>query len=599
MNREMKILRQLGKAGWAAVGVVATTAAGLNSCGAVAEPSELELGQAEQALTATVSFRNGAQPSTSYNGSTDATIRQAQATTNAGNASTCEADGDDGSGVDKSCLLRWTLSTIPAGATINSASITLQIVNSSGNTYSVYSLLRSFDEAQVTWNRASTAAAWGTAGALASSDRGGVIGSVTGSTGSVTINLNAAGVALVQGWVNGGTNAGVIIASTSNTDGIDFASSEASTITNRPMLTDGGGSGGAGGTGGAGSGGAGTAGSAGSAGAGGAGGAGTGGSAGAGGSGGGTPTDPNLLLAFIGDQGNNGDSTAVLQLIANEGAAAVVHNGDFDYADNPTAWDNRITSVLGANYPYFAVIGNHDAAAWGGTNGYSAKIAARHARVPAMQCTGELGVRASCRFRGLQIVESCIGTNELRSNCGADSADQVGFIRSALAADNALFKICSWHKNQHDMQVGTKGNEVGWSAYQECMRAGAIVSTGHEHSYARTRILNNLGNASAGHGVTGPFDVMQLSAGNTFVFVSGLAGVGIRDYSANNHDDDTWWASYYAANRWVKNGTLMTGTGTYGALFVRFNVGGNPKRANAYFKDVNGRLVDEFTIQVP
>jgi hypothetical protein len=32
---------------------------------------------------------------------------------------------------------------------------------------------------------------------------------------------------------------------------------------------------------------------------------------------------------------------------------------------------------------------------------------------------------------------------------------------------------------------------------------------------------------------------------------------------------------------------------------VRFNVDGDPRRATAYFKDVNGRTADTFTIQAP
>ncbi|MGH7674300.1 MAG: Ig-like domain-containing protein [Gemmatimonadales bacterium] len=71
-------------------------------------------------------------------------------------------------------------------------------------------------------------------------------------------------------------------------------------------------------------------------------------------------TLPNLKIAFIGDQDNGSDAVAVLQLIENEGAHVVLHQGDFDYADNPTDWDNRITSVLGASFPYFASVGNHD-----------------------------------------------------------------------------------------------------------------------------------------------------------------------------------------------------------------------------------------------
>jgi len=524
-----------------------------------AEAPELEpISEARQALT-TVSFQQGALPSPSYSGATDATIREASPTTNDGSATTCEADGDDGGGADKSCLLKWTISGIPAGSVVHSASITLQATDGSSNTYSLYELKRSWSESSVTWNDATSSTAWGTPGAKGTSDRGSLLGSVSGSAGSKTIVLNAAGIALVQAWVDGTSNNGIIIASSSNTDGIDFASSEHGTVSYRPKLTI---------------------------------------TYGPPGSSPGGSTDPGLLIAFIGDQGNGSNADDVLNLIKDEGADATIHNGDFDYANNPTAWENRINSILGANYPYFAVIGNHDAAAWGGPNGYASYIEARHARVPSMNCTGELGVKATCNFRGLFIVQSCIGTSELRSSCAANASDQVSFIQNALAADNSIWSVCAWHKNQHDMQVGGKSNEVGWSAYQACMNAGAIVATGHEHSYSRTLTLTDVGNAASGHGKTGAFDLVELGPSRNFVFVSGLGGVGIRSYNAASHDDDTWWASYYTSNKWVKNGTVMSGTADYGALFIRFHVDGDPKKAHAYFKDVNGRIADEFTIEV-
>jgi hypothetical protein len=217
-----------------------------------------------------------------------------------------------------------------------------------------------------------------------------------------------------------------------------------------------------------------------------------------------------------------------------------------------------------------------------------------------MQCTGEIGVKANCNYRGIQLIQSCVGVSELRSTCGKDSADQIAFIQSALASSSAPFKFCNWHKNQNDMQTGSKGDEVGWQAYQTCVGAGAIVATGHEHSYERTRILTNIGNTGAGHGVTGSFNVMDVSPGASFVFVSGLGGVDIRDFEGAGHNDDTWWATTYASNRWYKNGVLQPATtASYGALFIRFNVGGNPKLANAYFKDTTGRIVDQYTIQVP
>ena len=35
---------------------------------------------------------------------------------------------------------------------------------------------------------------------------------------------------------------------------------------------------------------------------------------------------------------------------------------------------------------------------------------------------------------------------------------------------------------------------------------------------------------------------------------------------------------------------------TYGALFITFNAGGDPNRAEAYFKTINGETIDTFLI---
>ncbi len=535
--------------------------AGTEDTSGGATDEEVDQRELEVSSPVTVKFQNGSAPSASYAGTDDATLRQGGAATNYGGATTCEMDGDD-AGSDKSCLVKWALAGIPAGSTVQSASLTFRVLNATVNTYTIYDGLRAWNESQVTWNNAATSSPWATSGARGSADRGPSVGTITGATGSRTVTLNSAGISMVQRWVNGGTNAGVILASASSTDGLDIASSENGTVSYRPALAvtylppD----------------------------------TGTGGA---------TNTEANLLVAFIGDQGANSNSDAVLNLIKSEGAAAVVHNGDFDYASNPTAWDNRINNILGSKFPYFAVIGNHDAPAWDGSSGYGAKIAARIARVPEMQCTGKPGVQADCRFRGLHLVQSCVGTDEYTgASCGKDSATQVDYIKSSLASSNAVWDVCNWHKNQNDMQLGTKSDEVGWNAYRACQAAGAMVSTGHEHSYGRTLTLTDLGSASNGHGKTGQYDNLQLGAGRTFVFVSGLAGVGVRDVDSS-HNNDTWWSAQYGSNRWMKSGVVKSGTGTYGALFINFHVDGNPKKAYAYFKDVNGRIVDAFTIWAP
>jgi tartrate-resistant acid phosphatase type 5 len=190
--------------------------------------------------SSSMSFRNGALPTSTYAGNIDTYLSQNNTTTNYGGASTLIIDGDDPSGLDKRAVLKWDVSAIPSTKTVTAASITLNVVDVSSQTYELYQLKRNWTESGATWVNYASGAAWATAGASGSSDRGTtVLGTITGSTtGSYTIALNTAGVALVQGWVNGSiANHGVIIMDAANSNGLDVSSSEAGTVAARPRLT--------------------------------------------------------------------------------------------------------------------------------------------------------------------------------------------------------------------------------------------------------------------------------------------------------------------------------------------------------------------------
>jgi hypothetical protein len=177
----------------------------------------------------TVSFQQGVG---GYSGADDATIRQAAASTAFGSESPLEVDGEDG-GVDKSVLLRWADVTLPAGSLLVGAAIAVNVVDPTSSTYGAYPVLRDWVESTVTWN-----APWETAGALGPGDRGSTsVTTFTGGTGSQTFNLNAAGIALVEGWIAGTTpNHGVIVADAASTDGFDFDSSESSIGTGPKLI---------------------------------------------------------------------------------------------------------------------------------------------------------------------------------------------------------------------------------------------------------------------------------------------------------------------------------------------------------------------------
>jgi len=195
------------------------------------------------ATSITKAFHDGVYPSSSYEGTRDTKISQNAPTKNYGSSTSLNVDGDTpgGSSKDVYGLLKWDASSIPAGSTVKSAGITLNITNhSAGQAYELYEVKRNWSESSANWNQYSSGNKWEVAGAKGSSDRGAtVLGTLAASsTGKYTITLNSAGVSLVQSWVNSpSSNFGIIIANNSNRDGVDFSSRENSTPDNRPKLT--------------------------------------------------------------------------------------------------------------------------------------------------------------------------------------------------------------------------------------------------------------------------------------------------------------------------------------------------------------------------
>ena len=185
----------------------------------------------------------------------------------------------------------------------------------------------------------------------------------------------------------------------------------------------------------------------------------------------------DFKVAFIGDQGIGKNSTSVLKLIKSENADMVIHSGDFDYRNNPEIWERQINDVLGSDFPYFASIGNHDVENW---IEYQKKLSERLSKIPNVKCIGDLGVKSSCYYQGLFFILSGPGTMGL----GHDA-----FIKNMLEQDDSIWRICSWHKNMNAMQVGGKNDETGWAVYEKCKNGGAMIVTGHEHSYSRTKTL--------------------------------------------------------------------------------------------------------------
>ncbi len=198
-------------------------------------------------------------------------------------------------------------------------------------------------------------------------------------------------------------------------------------------------------------------------------------------------TPENFKVAFYGDSNIGTNAIAVLNLIKNEGSQVVIHAGDLNYAEVPIDFESYINTTLGPNFPYFYCVGNHDDGVWTGTNGYQSFLEARFQRLE-IPWQGQLGVLSSFAFQGVSFVSSA--PDEL----GTSTTTAGSYIRNEFANNTSIWKIAFWHKNQRLMQIGGKNDEAGWSVYEESRKAGAIIATGHEHSYSRTYEMSNFQN---------------------------------------------------------------------------------------------------------
>jgi len=292
-------------------------------------------------------------------------------------------------------------------------------------------------------------------------------------------------------------------------------------------------------------------------------------------------TDVDFRVAFIGDQGLGLNSIAVLNLIKDEGAQMVLHQGDFDYKDDPDKWDKQISDVLGSDFPYFASIGNHDLdSGLISLKGYQEKLYDRLEKNPDVVCDGDLGVKSSCTYRGLFFILAAPGL--IGSNYDS-------FIEKQLNNNDNLWRVCSWHYDMITSQTEAEQNETGLEIYESCKNGGAIIVTGHKHFYARSLTLIDFENRTVDPEWSEP-NKLRVKEGSTFTVISGIGGSSI------HKQDPCLPFSYHGCNdEWSKIYTA-TQDANFGALFCTFNAGGQPNKTYCYFKNIDGRIIDEFTL---
>jgi hypothetical protein len=221
--------------------------------------------------------------------------------------------------------------------------------------------------------------------------------------------------------------------------------------------------------------------------------------------------------------------------------------------------------------PYFGVIGNHDLYRW---EDYRRRLLKQLRRADAESaCRGDYGVNSVCFYKGILFVLSGVGTRGDR---------HAEFIEQAFKQNpGAQWKVCVWHKNNEFYQVGNKADEVGFDVYEACRRHGAMIMTGHEHSYARTMTMTSFEKHTLLD--ENPRNI-TLAPGNGYSVLAGLGGVGMRFWNPKMAKSP-WWAAVGAINNDFD----------FGAVLCEFRNRGE-RTADCQFRDIRRRVLDEWRL---
>ena len=195
----------------------------------------------DRRLLTVTSFQDGVFPTVDYDGTRDAPIFGAQDDVNFGGEDTLRADFlQSSTGLPVWSLMKWELSSIPADATLNDVTLTVNVTNTTiAPGFDLFQVLTPWEESGVTWNNSTAVATWEEPGVSDPEDVDStVLGTLLGTaTGQLTIALNADGKDIVQQWINDPTsNHGLLMSNPANSNSLRFDSREAITPTNRPKL---------------------------------------------------------------------------------------------------------------------------------------------------------------------------------------------------------------------------------------------------------------------------------------------------------------------------------------------------------------------------
>jgi hypothetical protein len=123
-----------------------------------------------------LSFQDGMLPTASYAGTEDTKIRGDLPDRNFGKSSSLEIDGNP----DIATILKWDIGQIPSGSTVTAATISVDVIKTSLDTFHLFEVLRPWSESVTTFNNVHVGVPWEIPGAQGAGDHGtAVLGTIT------------------------------------------------------------------------------------------------------------------------------------------------------------------------------------------------------------------------------------------------------------------------------------------------------------------------------------------------------------------------------------------------------------------------------------
>lgn len=296
------------------------------------------------------------------------------------------------------------------------------------------------------------------------------------------------------------------------------------------------------------------------------------------------PLKSDLKVAFIADTGLNSYTKMLWKKLVDQGHDMIIHPGDFAYRFRKgRQFVKTVSSIIPQEIPYITTTGDHDLFEF---SKYQEGFVERDLKTPGLSCEGSWGTASVCTYEGIVVLSAGLAFREFDFDL---------FLHQQLKKyEKWPWKICSWHRNAEHLQVGSKSDGISPRFYEICRKYGAVIITGHQHTYSRTHPMKSFADPSIDDKLKNNYFYDDSDPNHAFIYpgqsvviVTGLAGTSARPWIERNMKN-RFWASVVAKQN------MITG----GALSCTFNPGGVDEGLSfCQYEDLEGVLHDQFTLR--